>query len=73
MSIVRSFRARGGEGGGWIDPMKPPLKPGIRLDRPVSDEADHFEVCLICGQAFDRREGRCFTTPNPDTSLSQGG
>ncbi|WP_156367453.1 hypothetical protein [Novosphingobium sp. KN65.2] len=28
---------------------------GVRIDKEVTDEADHFMNCIVCGQSFDMR------------------
>lgn len=54
MEAVKEVRARG-------------AKPGRRHGPPAVSEADHFNVCPVCGQAFDMRrleEGLYHATPD---------
>lgn len=39
---------------------------GVRTDKIVTDEAEHFCICEECGQAFDMRElGEVFHHSEP--------
>ena len=40
---------------------------GTRIDKIITDEAEHFYVCSDCGQAVDKRDlGEVFHHEEPD-------